>query len=168
MANLRSSIPLIFGFIAIGIIIGVVLTTGFNLDSKSMAGQKESAAIYSESNSDANQPQETLNSGNLNPQNGFVDVVKKVRPAIVTIYTTKTIKVPVNPWHRFFRGFGFEDDSGGGEEREFPQTGLGSGIIVSEDGYILTNHHVIKDVDELRVQLFDSQEFEAEVGGTDP
>jgi serine protease Do len=45
---------------------------------------------------------------------------------------------------------------------------LGSGIIVSEDGYILTNHHVIKDVDELRVQLVDLQEFEAEVVGSDP
>ncbi len=168
MANLRNSIPIIFGFIAIGIIIGVVLTTGFNVDTKSVAGQKETATIYAENNNSADQAQESLNSANFNPRKGFVDVVKKVRPAIVTIYTTKTVKMPVNPWHRFFRGFGNEDDSGGGEEREYPQTGLGSGIIVSEDGYILTNHHVIKDVDELRVQLFDAQEFEAKVIGTDP
>ena len=94
-------------------------------------------------------------------------MAKKIRPAIVTIYTTTNVKVPDNPWERFFRGFQ-DDERSEGREREIPQPGLGSGIIVSEDGYILTNHHVIKDVDELRVQLVDMQEFEAEVIGTDP
>jgi serine protease Do len=167
MANFRNSVPLIFGFIAMGVIIGVVLTTGFNLDSKSMADQNDSDAIYSEASETLDQPQEPLNIGNFNPSRGFVDVAKKVRPAIVTIYTKTNVKVPENPWHRFFRGFG-EGQEYEGEEREYLQPGLGSGIIVSEDGYILTNHHVIKDVDELRVQLVDLQEFEAEVIGSDP
>jgi len=164
MANFRNSVPLIFGFIAMGVIIGVVLTTGFNLDSKSLADQSESKAIYTE-NSEEMDPQETVTGSNFNPMRGFADVAKKVRPAIVTVYTTTNVTVPENPWHRFFRGFGEESQGG---EREVPQPGLGSGIIVSNDGYILTNHHVIKDVDELRVQLFDDQEFEAEVVGTDP
>jgi len=163
MANFRNSIPVILGFIAIGIIFGVVLTTGFNLDSKSLAGQKNDDSIYEEGNGEGQQS--AIES--INPKYGFTEVVKRVRPAIVTIYTTKNVKVPANPWHRFFKGFGYEDVPEGGE-REYPQTGLGSGIIVSEDGYILTNHHVIKDVDELRVLLFDSQEFPAEVVGTDP
>jgi serine protease Do len=167
MANFRNSVPLIFGFIAMGIIIGVVLTTGFNFDSKSIADQNDSGTIYKESAESVDDPQESLNAGNFNPGNGFVDIVKKVKPAIVTIYTTKNVKVPENPWHRFFRGFGDEGESEG-REREFMQRGLGSGIIVSEDGYILTNHHVIKEVDELRVQLVDLQEFDAEVVGTDP
>jgi serine protease Do len=167
MANFRNSLPLIFGFIAIGLIIGVVLTTGFNLDSKSLADQKDSKVIYTENTESANPNQESVNIGNFNPAKGFVDVAKKVRPAIVTIYTTTNVKVPENPWHRFFRGFG-EEEEYDGREREYLQPGLGSGIIVSEDGYILTNHHVIKDVDELRVQLVDLQEFEAEVIGTDP
>jgi serine protease Do len=167
MANFRNSIPLILGFIAVGIIIGVVLTTGFNIDSKSIAEQNNSTTIYTESSDSNNDPQGTVNAGNFTVGNAFVDVVKKVKPAIVTIYTTKNVKVPENPWHRFFRGFGEEDepDRGG---REYSQRGLGSGIVVSEDGYILTNHHVIKDVDELRVQLVDLQEFDAEVIGTDP
>jgi serine protease Do len=163
MANFRNSVPLIFGFIAMGVIIGVVLTTGFNLDSKSIADQNDPEVIYSETAGSSDSPQETLNIGNFNPSRGFVDVAKKVRPAIVTIYTTTNVKVPENPWHRFFRGQEYE-----GGEREYLQPGLGSGIIVSEDGYILTNHHVIKDVDQLRVQLVDMQEFEAEVIGTDP
>ncbi len=164
MANFRNSIPLILGLIAMGIIIGVVLTTGFNLDSKSLADQSESKAIYTE-NSEEMDPQETVTGSNFNSMRGFADVAKKVRPAIVTVYTTTNVTIPENPWHRFFRGFGEESQGG---EREVPQPGLGSGIIVSDDGYILTNHHVIKDVDELRVQLFDDQEFEAEVIGTDP
>ncbi len=167
MANFRNSVPLIFGLIAMGIIIGVVLTTGFNLDSKSIADQNDSGSIYTESTESMAEPQESLNAGNLNPGNAFVEIVKKVKPAIVTIYTAKNVKVPENPWHRFFRGFGQEGESEG-REREFMQRGLGSGIIVRDDGYILTNHHVIKDVDELRVQLVDLQEFDAEVIGTDP
>jgi serine protease Do len=164
MANFRNSIPLIFGFIAMGVIIGVVLTTGFNLDSKSLADQSEPKTIYTE-NSEEMDPQQTATSSNFSPMRGFVDIAKKVKPAIVTVYTTTNVTVPENPWHRFFRGFGEEYE---GRQREVPQPGLGSGIIVSDDGYILTNHHVIKDVDELRVQLSDEQEYEAEVIGTDP
>ena len=164
MSNIRNSLPVIFGMIAIGIIIGVVITTGFNFDSKSVAGEKEAKGIYAESDIQAGQTQES-STGNFTSANSFVEVVKKVRPAIVTIYTTKKVKVPVSPWHRFFRGF---DDDQDDTQREYPQQGLGSGIIISEDGYILTNHHVIKDVDELRVQLVDLQEFNAEVIGTDP
>ena len=163
MSNLKSSWPIVFGFIAIGIIIGVVLTTGINVDSKSIAGKNETKSIYTEA--EASQQPPTVS--NYNPNTMFTDIVKRVRPSIVTIYTTKTVKLPANPWHRFFREFGF-DDGGMEGEREIPQQGLGSGIIISEDGYILTNHHVIKDVDELRVQLVDDQEFEAELVGTDP
>jgi serine protease Do len=168
MANFRNSIPLIFGFIAMGLIIGVVLTTGFNLDSKSLADQNDSQAVYTESASEMNQTQESSYTGDINPAKGFAPVAKKVRPAIVTIYTTTNVKVPRNPWQRFFRGFGEGEELEEGEQEILPQPGLGSGIIVSEDGYILTNHHVIKDVDQLRVQLVDLQEFEAEVIGTDP
>jgi serine protease Do len=167
MANFRNSVPLIFGFIAMGVIIGVVLTTGFNLDSKSLADQNEPEVIYSETSDSPDPAQESLSIANFNPNKGFADVAKKVRPAIVTVYTTTNVTIPENPWHRFFRGFGEGQEYEGGTQ-EVPQPGLGSGIIVSDDGYILTNHHVIKDVDELRVQLTDDQEFEAEVIGTDP
>lgn len=167
MANFRNSLPLIFGFIAMGVIIGVVLTTGFNLDSKSLADQNDTNTIYTESTESPEDPQESSNTGIVNPGNGFVDIVKRVKPAIVTIYTTKNVKVPENPWHRFFRG-SEDDGQPEGREREYLQKGLGSGIIVSDDGYILTNHHVIKDVDALRIQMVNLQEYDAEVIGTDP
>ncbi len=104
--------------------------------------------------------------GTFSPNTSFVEVVKKVKPSIVTIYTTKNVKVPNNPWHRFFREWGLENPGGG--EQEYEQGGLGSGIIISQDGYILTNHHVIKDVDELTIKLVDDREFKAELVGTDP
>ncbi len=171
MSASKNSIPVILGLVAIGVIIGVVLTTGFQIDNKGFAEPTISttdAVASGESGSETPQSQ-NLNAANFNPNNLFVNVVKAVRPSIVTIYTTKNVKVPANPWHRFFRDFGLEDPRGGQEqEREYKQNGLGSGIIVSKDGYILTNHHVIKDVDELLVQMVDGQEYKAEVVGTDP
>lgn len=163
MSNARNSIPVILGLIAIGVIIGVVFTTGFNIDNKGIAEKTASAKLYTE----ASQVEPVLTNASFSPGKMFVDVVKKVRPAVVTIYTTKNVKISNNPWHQFFREFGFRDDSRG-REQEFQQNGLGSGIIVNTDGYILTNHHVIKDVDELRVKLIDGRETDAEIVGSDP
>lgn len=168
MYSFKNSWPMFLGFIAIGVIFGVVLTSGFNFDNKSYADENNKQSIYTESNIESAVNQETLTSGNYNPSTFFVDVVKKVKPSIVTVYTTKNVKIPNSPWHRFFREFGMEDESGENNNREYKQQGLGSGIIISEDGYILTNHHVIQDVDELRVILTDNREFEAKVIGTDP
>jgi len=167
MSNFRNTWPVLLGFIAIGIIIGVVLTTGMGIDSKSVAGKIDQKGDINTQQSIASESSQSITAMPFNPSQGFVEIVKQVRPAIVTIYTTKNVKVPANPWHRFFKDFGFEDQ-GGNQDREFKQNGLGSGVIVSSDGYILTNHHVIKDVDELLVQLVDDREFQAEIIGTDP
>jgi serine protease Do len=166
MSGMKDSFPIILGLVAIGVIIGVVFTTGFNIDNKGFADKSESSTIYTEVSQEEDTP---VTVSNFNPGTMFVDVVKRVRPAIVTIYTTKNIKVPNNPWHEFFREFGFRGRDGrDGGEREFQQSGLGSGIIINSDGHILTNHHVIKDVDELKVKLIDGREADAEVLGTDP
>ncbi len=92
----------------------------------------------------------------------YADVVESVQKAVVSIYSTKTVRehVMVNP---FFRQFGIPD-----QERESKQEGLGSGVIVSPDGYILTNNHVVEGADELKVLLPDDREFIAKVIGTDP
>ncbi|NOX87531.1 MAG: DegQ family serine endoprotease [Calditrichaeota bacterium] len=164
MYRLKNSFALVAGLITIGVIIGVVLTTSFNLDSKSIAGTTE-GKIYTEAqNSDITPP---ATAANFNPNSMFVDIVEKVRPSIVSIYTTKTIKMRENPFFFFFRDFGNipEDQL---RQPEMKQQGLGSGIIISKDGYILTNNHVVEDVDELRVKLIDNSEYDAKVIGTDP
>jgi serine protease Do len=167
MSNFKNSWPVFLGFIAIGVIVGVVLTSGLDIDSKSYADKSGHEKIYAEPSAPEEVTQEPVTIGNFNPNAVFVEVVKKVKPSIVTIYTTKNVKIPDNPWHRFFREWGFETPQNQ-EPQEYQQGGLGSGIIISKDGYILTNHHVVKDVDELRIKLVDDREFKAEIIGTDP
>src|SRR5687767_5672344 len=105
----------------------------------------------------------------------FAPVIKKVSPAVVNVFTTtaprQNTSQPRNPFFDdpFFRRF-FGDEFPGGETRRFRtprQNGLGSGVIVSEDGYILTNNHVVDNADEIKVALSDEREFTAKVVGRD-
>lgn len=103
----------------------------------------------------------------LDLNNAIVDIAEKTNPAVVMITTEKVQEQRVmrNPFSQFFGNpYGQQDP----ETREFTQRGLGSGVIVSEGGYILTNNHVIENVDEIKVQLFNGDEVEAELIGTDP
>ncbi|MAB67558.1 MAG: hypothetical protein CL662_12035 [Bacteroidetes bacterium] len=103
----------------------------------------------------------------LDLNNAIVDIAEKTNPAVVMITTEKVQEQRImrNPFSQFFGNpYGQQDP----ETREFTQRGLGSGVIVSEDGYILTNNHVIENVDEIKVQLFDGDEVVAKVIGTDP
>ena len=122
------------------------------------------------------------------PHHGYAAIVKQVVPAVVNISSTKMVKQQVgenmDP-NDLFRQF-FGDQFGGGgqgqsqqfEGRQFqvphqaPQeqkeTGTGSGVIVSPEGYILTNNHVVDGATEVTVTLHDRREFKAKVIGTDP
>jgi serine protease DegQ len=96
----------------------------------------------------------------------YSDAVRKAMPAVVNIFTSQQVKRPRHPLmddplFRYF--FGDQPDSGT-QRRE----GLGSGVIVSEQGYILTNHHVVESVDQIEVALSDSRKVPAKVVGTDP
>jgi serine protease DegQ len=94
--------------------------------------------------------------GSLSP------AAKRASPAVVSIATTqaKSANAQSNdPWFRYFYG-DREDDT--------PQQGLGSGVIVSPEGYILTNNHVVDGADEIEVTLSDSRRATAKVIGTDP
>ena len=82
MSGMKNSFPIILGLIAIGVIIGIVFTTGFNVDNKGFADQPGTPAIYTELNQDEGAP---ATISNFNPSKMFVDIVKQVRPAIVTI-----------------------------------------------------------------------------------
>jgi serine protease DegQ len=96
----------------------------------------------------------------------YSDAARKAMPAVVNIFTSQQVKRPRHPLvddplFRYF--FGDQPDSDT-QRRE----GLGSGVIVSEQGYILTNHHVVESVDQIEVALSDSRKVQAKVVGTDP
>jgi len=101
----------------------------------------------------------------------FAPVVRKVSPSVVNIYTAKTVREnpaisPLfdDPFFRQFFGVPFEN-----VPRERREQALGSGVIISEDGYILTNNHVVEGADEIKVALADDKTvYDAKVIGTDP
>jgi serine protease Do len=107
------------------------------------------------------------------------DLVEKQGPTVVNISTTRLVKhgqegMPFvlpdeEDLHEFLRRF-FPGGPGGkrGPMPEVPARGAGSGFIVSSDGYIMTNEHVVKDADEVVVKLTDKRTFTAKVVGTDP
>ena len=105
-----------------------------------------------------------VNDGKSAVLTSYADVVEPVQRAVVSIYSSKTVKQRVvNPMLRQFFG-----DAAPEQERDSKQEGLGSGVIISDDGYILTNNHVIEGADELKVSLSDEREFTAKVIGADP
>ncbi len=109
----------------------------------------------------------TPSSGSKIPSEGFNVAAKKVMPTVVNVYTTSTVKVPNNPFmddprFRFFFGDKF------GDEATRQSSSLGSGVIVSHDGYILTNHHVIEAADQIEVALADGRTAKAHIVGSDP
>ena len=100
--------------------------------------------------------------GSASPMSSFAPAAKIASAAVVSINTSKAAaKNPQmnDPWFRFFFG-----DQNPGDA----QTGLGSGVIVSNSGYILTNNHVVEGADEIEVVLNDTRKAKAKVIGTDP
>ncbi|MBT6112731.1 MAG: Do family serine endopeptidase, partial [Candidatus Marinimicrobia bacterium] len=99
--------------------------------------------------------------------NAFADVAEKANPAVVTVLTDKIVKMQqFNPNNPFQFNHPFSPNNG---QQERHLNALGSGVIVDAlNGYILTNNHVVDDVDEIQVKLIDKRVFDAELVGSDP
>jgi len=98
----------------------------------------------------------------------FTEIAGSVSPAVVNISTTKVVRREVNPLldDPFFDFFSpFREFR---TPRKWKEQSLGSGVIVSPDGYIITNNHVVEQADEVRVTLLDKRSFKAKVIGADP
>ena len=141
---------------------GVVLTAGLNLSPTTYAlfGDKEKPA-----------PTPAGAGLRMMPMD-IPQLFKEVSPAVVNISTTQVVKFDrprsrapfgqQDPFEEFFNNFF------GRMPREQKRRSLGSGFLVSADGYILTNSHVVDKADEVTVTLLDKEEFKAKVVGTDP
>ena len=98
----------------------------------------------------------------------YRDAAKKAMPAVVNIFTTKEAKASRNPWAQDPAWRRFFGDPRNGEQDQEKQSSLGSGVIVSPEGYILTNNHVVEAADEIEVALSDGRTASATIVGTDP
>ncbi len=149
--------------ISIGVAVGFVISARTNFSNNVQAVQSDKPGVFVD--------------------NGFETAVQRVASrvgkAVVSISVEATEKIPtrsfgfgLSPFEQFgedeFMKKFFEDFFGEIPEREFKQKGLGSGVIIDEEGHILTNEHVIKNADKIIVSLSDGRESEAQVKGADP
>ncbi len=164
-----------FSLLLIGIIIGALVFSHFNEASQpqALSYPNVSASVLAAKD----RPITTLRDLN----NAFIEIAEAVNPTVVTVFTEKVYKVreTLSPFSFFFddpfRDF-FGDDFFSGprqrrqapQEREYRQQGLGSGVIVSDEGYILTNNHVIANADTIYVRTIDERTIAAKVIGADP
>jgi serine protease DegQ len=109
---------------------------------------------------------ESADASSPNP-GSYHEAVKKSMPAVVNIFTSKIIKQPLvrkdkrsnsDPLFQFFNGYSDEE----------PISSLGSGVLVSPEGIIITNHHVINDADQIEVAFSDGRKLKAKMIGSDP
>lgn len=98
------------------------------------------------------------NNGTLGRPNSFADAASRAMPAVVNITAITEHQARTEREKRYYRFFGTPN----------PSQSTGSGVIISEKGYIVTNNHVIKDATKVDITLSDNRKFEAEVMGTDP
>ena len=164
MKSQKFSAILVFA-VFLGIVGGLIIASNFDITNISFAANdneeiKESVVL----GNDDPIPDELLGLNQLSK--GFAKVAERVSPSVVTINSQQVVKQQYHPFFNdeFFRRFFGERMP---EEQERVMRGLGSGVIVNPDGYILTNNHVVKDADEINVAM-DGKEYEAEVIGTDP
>lgn len=158
--NRTRLIGIAVSFMLVGLIIGFTLTSNLNIHTK---GYTEETSKLSKESVDI-----LTKTGDA-----MAELIAVVRPSVVNISTkhTSQVREMANPFRddpvfRKFFGDDFFRQFEGPRQRK--ESSLGSGVIVDKEGYVLTNYHVIKDADEIKVTLSDKREFTAKVIGGDP
>ncbi|UXP34159.1 Do family serine endopeptidase [Reichenbachiella agarivorans] len=156
------------GLMAASLIGGLVAIGGYQFFEDKQPATEEIA--------NANQGVQFSNYSNLPPATApvgmnFVDAAKVVTPGVVHIRSTMKATQTSNngsrdPFEQYFRDF--FGTPGGGQYQQRPSVGSGSGVIVSPEGYIATNNHVIENADDIEILLNDNRTYKAKLVGTDP
>ena len=154
------------GVLTVGIVVGVVICAGLDINRKANSADVQTNTLTN-----------ALASPAVDFSQAIEHVASKMGPTVVSIRTEKTEKprlsrrspMPGSPFEGddLFNHF-FEDFFGEIPEKEYHRSGLGSGVIIDAKGHILTNEHVIGDVDSITVTLPDGREFKGTLKGTDP
>jgi serine protease Do len=149
-------------FVIAGIVLGLGLAGGLSLTNTS-SGLHATVTV----------PEAAAAEAVMVPVN-FTELAEKAKPGVVNIRTVKTVNGG-GPVFRHFFGRNphgqqdpFQDFFGLGPQREFKQRSLGSGFLLDNDGYIVTNNHVVEDASQIKVRLSNEQEYDAKIIGRDP
>jgi Do/DeqQ family serine protease len=149
--------PAVFtNFILLSFIIGVLFSpfAGNCKDAKDIVfAQEENPLLKSKAIASAMDIQQALR-----------EIYRQASPAVVRIETEQTVKIQMNP---FFNDPAFRHFFGTPEERESKRQGLGSGFIISKDGFIVTNNHVVANVDKITVKVHGGKTYNARIIGSD-
>jgi serine protease Do len=142
-----------------------ILTTGFLLGGLTfyLLGKFTEQNRYSPTILTPNVPRQIMETGRA-----FSDIVASVSPSVVNISTSKVVRKDSNPLFEdpFFDFFmPFHDF---GMPKKWKERSLGSGVVVSSDGYIITNNHVVEKADEIKVTLLDRKSYKGRIVGADP
>jgi len=142
------------------VLVALVAMAGYNIG----LAQAPNAGVWAQS---ASRTSETPRLKGADTATSYASIVDAVAPAVVTVRVEKKASVvPTQfPDDDFFRFFGRNLPR---QQRVPRQSGLGSGVLTTADGYILTNNHVIDGADQVRVELADKRTFDAKVVGADP
>jgi serine protease Do len=104
----------------------------------------------------------------LETSKAFSEIVEAVAPSVVNISTVKMVRdAPEDPFFDFFNEF-FSPFYDFGDQKKWREQSLGSGVVVSTDGYIITNNHVVSGAEKIKVTLYDNSVFNGRVIGADP